>query len=66
MTFSAFRRGSPCRAFTRIFVAFLLTAMAAVCPAASIRGVVTDVSGAKITGANVVLLSNGQVVSSAV
>ena len=40
--------------------------MAAVCPAASIRGVVTDVSGAKITGANVVLLSNGQVVSSAV
>ena len=34
--------------------------------AASIRGVVTDASGAKVTGANVVLFSNGKVVASAV
>ena len=31
-------------------------------PAASIRGVVTDTSGAKVTGATVALLSNGKVV----
>ena len=30
-------------------------------PAASIRGVVTDSTGAKVTGANVVLVSNGKV-----
>jgi hypothetical protein len=36
------------------------------CPAASIRGVVTDASGAKVTGANVILISNGKVVASAV
>jgi iron complex outermembrane receptor protein/vitamin B12 transporter len=36
------------------------------CPAASIRGVVTDTTGAKITGATVVLVSNGKVVASAV
>lgn len=34
--------------------------------AASIRGVVTDTSGAKVTGANVVVLCNGQVVGSAI
>ena len=34
--------------------------------AASIRGVVTDTSGAKVTGANVALLSNGKVVGTAV
>jgi iron complex outermembrane receptor protein/vitamin B12 transporter len=34
--------------------------------AASIRGVVTDASGAKITGANVALLSNGRVIAAAV
>ena len=34
--------------------------------AASIRGVVTDASGARVTGATVVLFSNGQVVASAV
>ncbi len=34
--------------------------------AASIRGVVTDATGAKVTGASVSLVSNGQVVASAV
>jgi vitamin B12 transporter len=33
---------------------------------ASIRGVVTDTTGAKVTGANVVVVCNGQVVASAV
>ena len=34
--------------------------------AASIRGVVTDASGAKVTGATVALINNGEVVASAV
>ncbi|HEY1984061.1 MAG TPA: TonB-dependent receptor plug domain-containing protein [Terracidiphilus sp.] len=38
----------------------------AACNAASIRGIVTDTSGAKITGATVGLLSQGKVVGSAV
>jgi len=50
----------------RAFSAFLLAALAATCPAASIRGVVTDTSGAKITGANVNLVSNGKVVATVV
>ncbi len=63
MPVSASARARLSRVFFSIFVAILL---AAVCSAASIRGVVTDPSGAKITGANVVLLSNGKVVSTAV
>jgi iron complex outermembrane receptor protein/vitamin B12 transporter len=50
----------------RIFIAILFTAFAALCPAASIHGVVTDASGAKVTGANVTLVSNGKVVATAV
>jgi iron complex outermembrane receptor protein/vitamin B12 transporter len=46
--------------------AILFTAFASLCPAASIRGVVTDTTGAKVTGATVVLVSNGKVVASAV
>jgi iron complex outermembrane receptor protein/vitamin B12 transporter len=45
---------------------FLLAACATFCPAASIRGVVTDASGAKVTGASVVLLSGGKAVGAAV
>ena len=51
---------------SRIRLSFCLQLAAAICPAASIRGVVTDASGAKVTGANVVLLSNGKVVATAV
>jgi len=47
-----------------LVILFLFTGAAA--RAASIRGVVTDSSGAKVTGATVSLLSNGQVASSTV
>jgi iron complex outermembrane receptor protein/vitamin B12 transporter len=43
----------------------LLVMCAALCHAASIRGVVTDATGAKITGANLVLINNGKPVSTA-
>ena len=36
------------------------------CLAASIRGVVTDATGAKVTGASISLMSNGKVIASAV
>ena len=50
----------------RAAAAVLLMASAAICHAASIRGVVTDTTGAKVTGATVVLVSNGKVIGSAV
>ena len=52
--------------FLPAIAATLFAAIATICPAASIRGVVTDPSGAKVSGANVVVLSNGKVVASAV
>ncbi|MGA2217431.1 MAG: TonB-dependent receptor plug domain-containing protein [Terracidiphilus sp.] len=66
MLIPAFRRGHRSRVFLRIFVVTLGVASAALCPAASIRGVVTDASGAKVTGATITLLSNGKPVASAV
>jgi iron complex outermembrane receptor protein/vitamin B12 transporter len=54
------------RQFLRVFAAILLTLALSPCRAASIRGVVTDASGAKVTGATVVLISGGKVVASAV
>jgi iron complex outermembrane receptor protein/vitamin B12 transporter len=66
MPVSAFLRVRLSRALPRIFIAILFTAFAALCPAASIHGVVTDASGAKVTGANVTLVSNGKVVATAV
>jgi iron complex outermembrane receptor protein/vitamin B12 transporter len=46
--------------------ALLLLAAASICHAASIRGVVTDTTGAKVVGARVVLISGGQNVGNAV
>lgn len=50
----------------RVFATVLLIVFAVSANAASIRGVVTDASGARITGATVVLIQNGQVIASAV
>jgi iron complex outermembrane receptor protein/vitamin B12 transporter len=66
MSISSFLRTRLRRALPPIFTAILLSAFGAVCTAASIHGVVTDASGAKVTGANVVLFSNGKVVATAV
>ena len=66
MPVSASLRARPRRALPILFLAMLFAASAAPCPAASIRGVVTDATGAKVTGANVNLLSNGKVVATAV
>ena len=48
---------------TAFTLLFLLSSFA-FCRAASIRGVVTDASGAKVSGATVGLISDGKVVSS--
>jgi vitamin B12 transporter len=65
MNFSAFLWARPSR---RVFslLTVLMIAAAVVCQAASIRGVVTDTSGAKVTGAVVNLLVEGKVVATAV
>jgi len=54
------------RALPRVLTLLLLAAGAAACPAASIRGVVTDATGAKVAGANVVLISGGKAVGATV
>jgi iron complex outermembrane receptor protein/vitamin B12 transporter len=70
MPVSALLRGSPVRTSSAIllapFLAILFTVCTPLCHAASVHGVVTDASGAKVTGANVALLSNGKVVTTAV
>ncbi len=63
MPFEALRRRAIPVAKT-LAILFFLTAAAA--QAASVRGVVTDSSGSKVTGATVSLFSDGQVVSTAV
>ena len=54
------------RALPRAIAAAFLALSAAFCCAASIRGVVTDATGAKVTGAAVSLVSNGHVIGTAV
>jgi vitamin B12 transporter len=66
MPVSALARARLSRVFLFSLIAILLSNGSSMAKAASIRGVVTDPSGAKITGANVVLLSNGKVVAAAV
>jgi iron complex outermembrane receptor protein/vitamin B12 transporter len=62
----SFLRVGTIRILPHAFAAILFLLLCSNCQAASIRGVVTDASGAKVTGARVVLVSNGKVVASAV
>jgi vitamin B12 transporter len=66
MPFSKYLHTSAGRIFLHSFPALLLLLAALTASGASIRGVVTDTSGAKVTGANVVLVCNGKPISSAV
>jgi iron complex outermembrane receptor protein/vitamin B12 transporter len=50
----------------RALAVLFLAQCAVFCSAASIRGAVTDATGAQVTGASVSLVSNGKVVASAV
>jgi iron complex outermembrane receptor protein/vitamin B12 transporter len=59
-------RVRPRRALPQLFAAILFAVSAAACLAASIHGVVSDATGAKVTGARVALIGKGQVVASAV
>ena len=56
----------PKRILVRAAAALLVAASTALCHASSIRGVVTDTTGAKVKGAAVVLVNRGKVVASAV
>ena len=66
MPVSASPRTRLSRVLLCLFSAILLTFAATTCPGASIRGIVTDARGAKITGANVSLISKGKVVATAI
>ena len=66
MSFRFLQRFFLSRFITGCLLAVLLCALAAIAHAASIRGVVTDDSGARVSGAAVDLLLNGQVVGTAV
>ncbi len=59
-------RAGLARHLARAITALVFTLFAACCSAASIRGAVTDTTGAKVTGASIALMSNGQVIASAV
>jgi iron complex outermembrane receptor protein/vitamin B12 transporter len=59
-------RSRFCRVLLRPLAAAVLALCAAFCSAASIRGIVTDTTGAKVTGASISLVSNGTVIASAV
>jgi vitamin B12 transporter len=66
MPVSVYARARLSRVLPSIIIVLLFAAHAAVCIAASVRGVVTDPAGAKVTDANVSLVSNGKVVATAV
>jgi vitamin B12 transporter len=66
MAILRFMRPATRRGLIPLFAATLLLAIPAIrVHAASIHGVVTDATGARVTGASVTLISNGQVVGSA-
>jgi iron complex outermembrane receptor protein/vitamin B12 transporter len=56
----------PIGTFARTLTAALILLLAGAAHAASIRGIVTDASGARVTGATVSLIQNGKVIASAV
>jgi len=60
------RRPAPLPTFAVLAFLFLSACLPIAAGAASIRGVVTDTSGARVKGATVGLLTRGQVVASAV
>jgi vitamin B12 transporter len=62
---SFLRTFTVCRLAGALASIFLLTS-ATLSLAASIRGVVTDTTGAKVTGASIALMSNGKVIASSV
>jgi vitamin B12 transporter len=66
MPVAAFLRARRSRVLYRLIFLLLTVVYAAPSDAGTIRGVVTDPSGAKITGATVNLLSNGKVVAKAI
>jgi vitamin B12 transporter len=70
MPVSASLRGRLARvlrlAILSAFATILFTTLATLCEAASIHGVVTDASGAKVTGATLILFGNGKPVATAI
>lgn len=62
MAVSHFLHRIRLRAFAALFPALF----AAVCFAGSVHGIVTDASGARVSGASIALVSNGQVVANGV
>jgi len=66
MSISARPRARLTRALTAFLLVFHLVFFAPVATAATVRGVVTDPSGATVTGATVNLLSSGKVIANGV
>ncbi len=66
MPTSTFLRAGYSRLLAPVLALLIFTQFGAFCHATSIRGFVTDTTGAKVTGASISLMSNGQVVASAV
>jgi iron complex outermembrane receptor protein/vitamin B12 transporter len=66
MTLAFSARLRPRRVLPLLLISILILFSINVSYAASIRGQVTDTTGAKVTGANVTIVANGQVLASAV
>jgi len=66
MFFSASVRAQMSRISPFLFFFLMSFSVAVVCPAASIHGVVTDASGAKVRGAVIALVSQGKILNSGV
>jgi iron complex outermembrane receptor protein/vitamin B12 transporter len=66
MPVSLFLHSLSRRTLPRLFVVILIFLASTACSAASIRGVVTDTTGAKITGARVTLVFKGKAIGAVV